>query len=301
MASGFPHSLRQRGFTGVLRQSEPLHRHTSLGVGGPAALYAEPFSLEDVALLIGYLADEGLPWVVLGGGTNMVFVNGGYGGCVVRLGKSFAAVTREGERTLAAGAAADLPGLLSRSAREGLSGLECLAGIPGTVGGALSMNAGTRIGEIGDVVREAQLHDGRKARWVPRKDLGLGYRKSEIPEGEIILGTRLDLTPASPEDVRARIRELVRNRRKSQPAGVKSAGCWFRNPEGDSAGRLIDAAGMKGRKRGGAHVSEVHANFFINTGGATAADFIGLAREVRDAVREQFGVLLQEEVKIIHG
>ena len=293
--------IRERGFEGELKEGEPLHRHLSLRVGGPTALFAVADSVKDIVILLDCLEEEGVPWVVMGGGTNLVFSNGGYRGCVVRLGGEFTRLQREGDQTLAAGAAVSLAAVVNSSAEKGLSGMECLTGIPGTVGGAVFMNAGTTSGEIADVIDEVLLLTGRESRWVPGSELGFSYRSSDIPEGDIILAVRFRLTPSTREKVRSRMKALSLRRKETQPAGIPSAGCWFRNPEGDSAGRLIDEAGMKGERCGGAQVSEVHANFLVNVGGATASDFLTLARKVKETVHRQSGVMLQEEVRVIDG
>jgi len=293
--------IRDRGFQGELKLAEPLCRHLSLKTGGPAALFAEPDTLEDVTVLLACLEEESVPWVILGGGTNTVFTNGGYRGCVVRLGRQFTGLQVEEDSILLSGAALALASVVESAAQRGLSGMESLAGIPGTIGGAVFMNAGTRNGNIADVIREVRLFDGKASRWEPSERLGFSYRSSRIPEGNIILDARLQLTPSSSKEVRSRMKVWIEQRKKTQPSGLPSAGCWFRNPAGDSAGRLIDEAGMKGESFGRAQVSEVHANFLVNLGGASTSDFLGLARKVRKRVHERFGVMLQEEVTIIDG
>jgi UDP-N-acetylmuramate dehydrogenase len=239
--------------------------------------------------------------VVLGGGTNTLFANGGFAGCVVKLGDGFSKMQLEKETVLFAGASVQLQTLVTRTGEEGLSGLECIAGIPGTVGGAVRMNAGSGSGDISGVIEEAQVYSGGRIQWLKNRELGFAYRHSEIHEGDVILGTRFRLTRSAPETVQENISERIAGRRRSQPLGVPSAGCWFRNPEGDSAGRLIDEAGMKGARMGGAIVSEVHANFLVNKGGATANDFLSLAHQIRESVGLRFGVWLEEEVRVIDG
>jgi UDP-N-acetylmuramate dehydrogenase len=176
-----------------------------------------------------------------------------------------------------------------------------MAGIPGTIGGAVVMNAGTREGEISDSILEVRLFDGKTIQWVPAEKLGLAYRSTSLPMDHVILEARFGLTASTEEAVRSKIRVLKARRDGRQPGGLPSAGCWFKNPEGDSAGRLIDLAGMKGQRIGNAQVSEVHANFFVNLGGASTSDFLTLAHIVREAVHERFGVVLEEEVRIING
>ena len=163
------------------------------------------------------------------------------------------------------------------------------------------MNVGTASGEIADTLLSADLLKGSGESRVGREEMGFSYRSSLLREGDIILGARFHLRASTPGIVRERIQEQIRRRKKSQPLRVPSAGCWFRNPEGDSAGRLIDEAGMKGVRCGGAQVSRVHANFLVNTGGATARDFLALADRVRKVVLERFGIILEEEVRVVHG
>ena len=293
--------LREKGFAGGILEKEPLARHCSLRVGGEADLMAVPEDLEDLRLVTALLAEEGEPWMVLGGGTNVLFSNGGFAGCVIRMGKGFAQIRTEGDAGIFAGSSALLSSLVAFAGKRGLEGLECLSGIPGTVGGGVRMNAGTASGEIADTLRSADLLKGSGESRVGREEMGFSYRSSLLREGDIILGARFHLRASTPGIVRERIQEQIRRRKKSQPLRVPSAGCWFRNPEGDSAGRLIDEAGMKGVRCGGAQVSRVHANFLVNTGGATARDFLALADRVRKVVLERFGIILEEEVRVVHG
>jgi len=293
--------LSEKGFRGQLREDEPLNRHCSLKVGGPAEILAIPEDVEDLGVVTATLEKEGLPWIVLGGGTNILFANGVYPGCVILMGKGFSSIRLEKEKVLFAGASVPLLSLVARTGEEGLSGLECLSGIPGTVGGAVRMNAGTGSGEISHTLEETQIFADGTIRWVKRSELDFAYRCSGIREGEVVLGARFRLASSSSGAVREKIRKQALARRKSQPLGVPSAGCWFRNPEGDSAGRLIDKAGMKGATWGGARVSGVHANFLVNSGEATARDFLDLAEKVRQSVFEKFGIRLEEEVRVIHG
>jgi len=256
---------------------------TTLRVGGEAEVWT---CEADVHVRDATRAD----FRVLGGGSNLLVGDGGVPERVVRLGRGYA-----GTRVLDAtgdawlGAAAPLPGLVRRARQLGLSGLEGVLGIPAQLGGAIAMNAGTRFGEIGDTLREVDLMlDGRVER-VPAADLGLGYRRSALPPGAVILRARLRLTPSTPERV-ARAEEAVDAARRGQPK-ARSAGCAFKNPPGDAAGRLIDAAGLKGLRVGGAMIAHEHANFVVNLGHATAADVALLLERVRTAV----GVALEVE------
>jgi len=289
------------GFKGEVRTGEPLSGHCSLKVGGPALLLAVARDLEDLRIAIPFFEGEGMPWLVLGGGTNTLFANGGFGGCVLKLGSGFSMIHFDEDAAVLAGASAPLQALVTQAGDEGLAGLECLAGIPGTVGGAVRMNAGTGPGEISGVIEKVQIYSDGRVSWREKGKMGFAYRCSGIGRQEVVLAARFRLLRSSPEAVRRAIREHAARRRETQPLGVPSAGCWFRNPGGDSAGRLIDRAGLKGTRSGGASVSKVHANFLVNEGGATAQDFLSLARQVRDSVGSQFGVWLEEEVQVIHG
>lgn len=291
----------REGFRGELREEEPLIHHVSMRTGGPAALFAVPDNVQDIITLLNCLEEEGIPWILLGGGTNTVFANGGYRGCVLHLGKGFAYIQNEENFILKTGAAVSLPEVVKRTAEDSLSGMECLLGIPGTVGGAVFMNAGTRDGEIADTIHEIQIFNGKDASWIPRDQIAFSYRSSSIPEGHIILGARFKLKPSARKEIRSKMKEQAEQRLRTQPSGVHSAGCWFRNPKGESAGRLIEEVGMKGERFGRAQVSESHANFIVNLGGAQTSDFINLAEKVRDAVYNRFGIVLQEEVRIIDG
>jgi UDP-N-acetylmuramate dehydrogenase len=293
--------LLERGFAGDLTEGEQLHRHCSLKVGGPAALFAVAKNIEDLEILLRSLEEMDVPWFLLGGGTNVLFANGGYAGCVAALGAMFSEIRREENTVLFTGASAALPEVVARTGDLGLTGLECLAGIPGSVGGAVRMNAGNRNGEISQMLEEVHVFKGKRARWVKKVALGFDYRSSGIQEGEIILAARFRLARSSPSAVHSKIREQIQKKRESQPLDVPSAGCWFRNPEGDSAGRLIDEAGMKGISCGGAVVSRIHANFLVNAGGATSEDFLALAKKVKESVLERIGIRLEEEVRVIHG
>ncbi|HEX9020799.1 MAG TPA: UDP-N-acetylmuramate dehydrogenase, partial [Nitrospirota bacterium] len=240
-------------------------------------------------------------------GTNLLVRDGGFRGVLISLqrmnaieiereyrsvGGIFAAVKAQG------GAA--LPGLTLFVAEQGLSGLEFAAGIPGTVGGAVCMNAGTAAGEIGDMIDSVTLispDGGVVARG--REEMGFGYRTSNVPDGHVILDARMILRRDDPEKIKARMKNLLDKRKEHQPFGMPSAGSVFKNPPGESAGRLIEAAGLKGRAIGGARVSEKHANFIVNTGKATAADVLGLMEIVRQTVLDVRGVRLEPEIKII--
>ncbi len=290
--------LADRGFSGKATEREPMARHCSLKVGGPAGLFVVPRDIGELNLLVDVLESGGVSWRVLGGGTNVLFANGGFSGCVIRLGEGFADIQVNDRGILEAGAASTTAAMLAECIRTGMSGLEFIAGIPGTAGGAVRMNAGTGTEDIAGVIVELKvLADGR-ASWVRGDEMEFSYRDLALRTGTIILGARFRMNEDTPEAVRSRIDEQRKMRSRTQPTGESSAGCWFRNPEGDSAGRLIDSAGLKGQVVGGAMVSEVHANFLINTGGAKAQDFLRLAGDVRETVNKAFGVILEDEVHV---
>jgi UDP-N-acetylmuramate dehydrogenase len=294
-------------FNGEIRRNEPMSGHTSFAIGGPADIFACPADRDDLRLLLKAVKTRKQPFFILGGGTNLLVRDGGFRGVVISLqhmnsikiereyraiGGSFAVVYAE--------AGASLAKLLSFSAEQGLTGLEFAAGIPGSVGGAVSMNAGTAIGEMGDVVESVCLMspDGdlitRHA-----AELGFGYRTTAIPEGNLLLEVRVILRRDNAEKIRSRIKELLHTRKQRQPVGFPSAGSIFKNPQAEAAGRLIEKAGLKGRKIGGAQVSEKHANFIVNTGKASAADVLSLIAIIQENVLEVTGVRLEPEIKII--
>lgn len=256
---------------------------TTLGVGGEAELW-------EVRHLADLREATSEPYRILGGGSNLLVADSGVPERVIKLGSPYNDIGTFGENTDAwLGAATPLPGLVRRAAAAGFSGLEGLLGIPAVLGGALVMNAGTRFGELSDTFLEAEVFvDGALERLGP-SDLGLAYRHSELPIGAIVTRVRLGLTPSTPERVRAEL-EKVDAARRGQPK-VKSAGCAFKNPAGESAGRLIDEAGLKGLQVGRAMISPEHGNFIVNLGGASAADVTRLL----ELVRSRVGIPLESE------
>lgn len=265
---------------------------TSMRCGGTIEHLIEVESPQELAALVSGLET----FLVLGAGTNTIFSDEPVSLPVLRLGKAFSRIRRAGDQ-IHAGAAAALAPLLAFTREQGLSGLEDLAGIPGTVGGAIRMNAGTGGWGIMDAVSAIELVDGSGARTLSRADIAYGYRHTDLPDGAVVTAATFRLRPEPAEAIAQRISANL-ERRKSQPKGA-SSGCIFKNPSGQSAGMLIDQAGLKGRRVGGACVSEQHANFIINTGGATTADIKGLMELIRRTVQAQCGIDLEEEVRII--
>ncbi len=284
---------------GILREEEPMARHTTWRVGGPAQRFYEPADSADLAALLQTLpADEPLFW--LGMGSNLLVRDGGIRGTVIHTTNRLAVLDRlDGDR-IRVGAGVPCAKVARFCARERLTGAEFLAGIPGTMGGALKMNAGAFGGETWPLVAEVESveRSGVCHRRTPA-DYRIGYRCVRGPEGEWFTTAILQLRSGDTEQGQQRIRQLLQRRAATQPTGQANAGSVFRNPPGDYAARLIEAAGLKGACVGGACVSPKHANFIINTGGATAADIEALIEQVAATVLERHGVALQREVHIV--
>ncbi|MGI5989818.1 MAG: UDP-N-acetylmuramate dehydrogenase [Lachnospiraceae bacterium] len=291
--------------SGHVREQEMMSRYTTFKVGGPADFLCLPVSEEQIVRLIGILKKAGEPYLIIGSGSNLLVRDGGIRGAVIRLGSDFAQITEEKEEngsvTLAAQAGAKLSAVGARAADLSLGGFEFACGIPGSVGGAVRMNAGAYGGEIRDVLKSAKIlmPDGRVL-ICTADDLQLTYRHSVLDEnGGIVLSAEFCLQKGDEKQIRARMQELADKRREKQPLEYPSAGSTFKRPEGYFAGKLIMDAGLKGFSIGGAQVSEKHAGFVINTGGAKASDIEELIRQVRQRVFEQSGVWLEPEVKIV--
>jgi UDP-N-acetylmuramate dehydrogenase len=292
---------------GRYSENAPLERITWFRVGGPAEIMFRPADAEDLAtFLAGRPAD--VPVTVIGVGSNLLVRDGGVPGVVIRLGAAFAAIraSREADRALvAAGAAALDLNVALAAAEAGIAGLEFLSGIPGTIGGALRMNGGAFGSDMAAVVRSAEALDGEGRRHVlDPAALGFAYRHSSVPEDFIFLGATLEGRPGERAAITARMAEIRDERAASQPLRARTGGSTFTNPgdpraQGRRAWELIDAAGCRGLRRGGAAVSEKHCNFLINTGTASAADLEALGEEVRRRVYETSGVLLEWEIRRI--
>lgn len=289
---------------GRVRFDVPLDGLTSYGLGGPAAAVVEPNSVEDLVRIMDFIETHALPVFVLGGGSNVLFRDGGFPGVVVRLGVGFADIAVVGESgddvLVEAGASAPLAQLLALTRREGLSGLEFMAGIPGWVGGALAMNAGAHGGTILDPLNALTILDASgEVAELGRNQIRHEYRRLVLPEGAVILKARFSLRRSTPDAVDERVKANLARRSATQPKGVRSAGCVFRNPPGQAAGRLIDEAGLKGRSVGGAWVAREHANFIVHEGAARAAEIIELMDIIRSEVKTRFQVDLEPEIKIV--
>lgn len=284
-------------YQGAFSSSVPLSRLTTWKTGGPADWLAKPASLKDLCALMQAVYIHELPWFVLGYGSNVLFSDAGFRGVVIVLGDGFEDI-QISENNIVAGARAALKAVANTAADHALTGLECLAGIPGTVGGAARMNAGAHGVCILDFCREVRgvTHRGEITKIT---DIRPGYRSGGFPDDVIITELILKLTPGDPDQIHQRMSQYLEQRRSAQPLSEASAGCTFKNPSGDGAGRLIDRLGLKGFQNGRAVVSEKHANFIINSGGATASEIIELIKHVRSRVMSEYGVQLELEVQIV--
>ena len=280
-------------------ENEPMSRHTTFRVGGPADVLFLPESEEQLLQALSIAREAGVPCFVIGNGSNLVVKDGGIRGLVIALGEGMAAIARAGE-TLTAWAGASLARVSAYAQASGLSGLEFASGIPGTLGGGCAMNAGAYGGQLSDVLVDARVLLDGVVRTLTVEEMQMGYRTSlPLRRGGIVISARFALTPDDPEAIAARMRELNARRRDKQPLNYPSAGSTFKRPEGYFAGALIEQAGLKGKRVGGAQVSEKHAGFIVNTGGATAADILTLIGTVQDEVADRFGVRLETEVRIL--
>lgn len=292
------------GLEGKVEENVGLARFTTYRLGGPARLYVEPHDEKDVVRFAEILGetDDRPDILVLGRGSNLVISDEGWPGIVIRLGPRFSSVEglREGTGVRAGGATA-MPLLANWGARRGLSGLEFAIAIPGSVGGAIRMNAGAHGSEVADRLHSVHVFDIGEgtARELTAADLDYSYRSSSLTDPQVVLTAAFHLVPAEPAVVKARIEAYRKHRAETQPGAVQNAGSVFRNPPGDHAGRLVEATGLKGLRVGGASVSELHANFFIAEDGATAQDVYELVAAVIARVEAAHGIRLEPEVRFV--
>ena len=292
--------LRAAAPDAVLLENEPMKNHTTFRIGGPADAVFFPTDAEQVRRALGEAAALGVPAFVMGNGSNLLVRDGGVRGLVVILGEGMSDIARRGN-TLTAQAGCPLSRLSKRAQAEGLAGLAFAAGIPGSVGGAVAMNAGAYGGEIGQTLSRALTlaRDGSMA-WMSRDELSLAYRDSAVLRRNlIVLEAEFALAEGDPAAILEEMNEYNRRRREKQPLNMPSAGSTFKRPLGYYAGALIEAAGLKGASVGGAQVSEKHAGFIVNTGSATARDVLSLIRYVQEKVYENSGVNLETEIRTI--
>lgn len=281
-------------------KDEPMSRHTTFRVGGPADFFVTPTEEEEVRAVVNLLKKENIPYYVIGNGSNLLVGDGGYRGAVIQICKNMNKIRVKGDMVYAQAGA-----LLSKTAAQALehalTGMEFASGIPGTLGGAVMMNAGAYGGEMKHILYNAlALTKDGEFRVVPADQMELGYRSSVFAKnGDIVLSAQLKLQPGDPEKIRAYMEELKEKRVTKQPLEYPSAGSTFKRPEGYFAGKLIEDTGLRGFRVGGAQVSEKHCGFVINRENATAADIVSLMEQVADRVEAKFGVRLEPEVRRI--
>jgi UDP-N-acetylmuramate dehydrogenase len=275
---------------------EPLAPKTSMRIGGPAAAYAVVSDVPSLVALLAWCTRENVAWTILGLGSNVLVSDAGFAGVVVRLAGEFTRISVAGT-TIRAGGAAPIVAVCREAARAGLAGAEALVGVPGTVGGAVRMNAGTKV-EIGDLVRRVEVvvaGEEVQTYTLPR----FAYRSSTLDRRAVVCAAELELQAGDTRGVQAELLRHIERRNATQPLELPNSGSIFRNPAGDYAARLIESAGCKGLRVGGAQVSEKHANFIVNRGGATCADVMALIEEVRKTVRREQNVDLELEVQLL--
>jgi UDP-N-acetylmuramate dehydrogenase len=294
--------LRAAGATGDLLPGSSLAELTTLRVGGPARVLVTAEQDGDLAAVGAVCTARGLPWLVVGRGSNLLVADDGWPGVAITLGRGYRGVEIDGTRARL-GAAEPLPTVAMQLADAGLGGAAWAAGVPGTVGGAIRMNAGAHGAEVADHLVEVELvrlRSGTRETW-PAAACGLSYRASDLPDDAVVVAATWELDPADRDTVRAEIREVRDWRRDHQPIREPNCGSVFANPPGDSAGRLIEDVGAKGLRIGGAQISEMHANFIVTRPGARAADVVALIAEVQDRVEATHGVRLRAEVVVVGG
>jgi len=285
------------GVRGVVKFNEPLQKYTSFRIGGPADVWVEPVDVDDVCRVVKQAHGAKVSLFVLGG-TNLLVRDGGIRGIVMSLAK-MRTIRQESDHVLYAEGGAGMPTLIGHAVRRGLSGLEWGAGIPGTVAGCVVMNAGTRLGEMKESVKAIRLVTAKgKVVDLNASDIKFGYRHAQLPRG-IVVGVWLQLKQGVGKEIEKTVKEYLQYRKDTQPLSLPSAGCVFRNPPKDSAGHLVELAGLKGARVGDAQISDKHANFLVNLGHARAKDVLKLIKRVRQEVRKKTGVLLDLELKVI--
>ncbi len=284
---------------GEVRFKEPLSFHTSLRIGGPADIFVVPQDVEDIRLALSFADREQLPVDVVGGGNNLLVSDRGVRGVVLKLEGCLGRAEFNGEEAVA-GAGVSLSALIREAAALNLGGIEALVGVPATIGGAVAMNAGTQDGAIGDFISAVYfLHaDGTMGEFKPGAG-SFSYRMFNAPPGSVLIGARLQLHRRPMADIQKDIKQRLKQKKATQPLALASAGCVWKNPPGDAAGRLVEKVGLKGKRLNGAEISAKHANFIVNRGGASAADIRALMDMARERVQSQFGITLEPEIRMM--
>ncbi|MEJ5305565.1 MAG: UDP-N-acetylmuramate dehydrogenase [Ignavibacteria bacterium] len=284
-------------FKGNISISEPLSRFTTFRIGGPADYYLEPKDRDDLLKLIKYLKEINYPYIIIGNGSNILISDDGIRGAAINLEFGFTKIEVMKNKVFAE-AGIRLSKLVDVCIEHSLVGIENLAGIPGTLGGAILMNAGAYGGEISDYIKVVEILDGTEIKFLKKEECGFSYRKSNL-EGKIILSAEFELPFGDKTKAKERRKELLLKRNQSQPVELPNAGSIFKNPSGDYAARLIEQAGLKGLTIGGAKVSEKHANFIVNFNNASANDVLELMKIIQQTVFQKFGIMLEPEIKMI--
>jgi UDP-N-acetylmuramate dehydrogenase len=282
-----------------IEEGVELSRFTTLGAGGPAKAFARPESIEELDGALAWAREQQLPVATVGLGSNLLVADEGFDGLVLKLGGELAEAHVEGTQLLAGGGAANAV-CLHRVRAAGLGGFEFACAIPGTVGGSVWMNAGAYGSDWAAILDRALVVDEQGARWLSPEELGLSYRHSELRHGQVVAGAEFRLAPLPEEQIKANVARLQALRKAAQPTNKRTFGSVFKNPEHElSAGRMLEACGLKGHRIGGAQISSRHANFIENAGGAQAVDAVALMAEARRRALEQFGVELVHEVEFL--
>jgi UDP-N-acetylmuramate dehydrogenase len=277
----------------------PLSRFTTLGTGGPARAFARPCTLDELADALRFARDRGLPVATIGLGSNLLVADDGFDGLVLKLGGELAQAEIDGERLVAGGGATNAV-CLHRARAASLGGFEFACAIPGTAGGGLWMNAGAYGGDWGGIVERVLVVDAAGQRWRTPAELGLRYRHSDLRHGEVVARVEFRLTPRPVEEIKALVAEMQAQRKAAQPTNKRTYGSVFKNPQHElTAGRMLEACGLKGYRIGGAQISPRHANFIENADGARSSDALALMAEARRRAWERFGVELEHEVEFL--
>jgi UDP-N-acetylmuramate dehydrogenase len=287
-----------------LKENVGLYKLTTIGTGGPARWLGKPETVHELVDMLAWAEEEELPVAVIGLGSNLLVADEGFPGLALKLAGTLTYVkagdVAQGERTMTAGGGAALAVCLHRARAAGLGGLEFACAIPGTVGGAIWMNAGAYRGELSAILRRAIVATAKGTKWQTPAELGLRYRHSDLRHGQVVAAAELELEPRSVEEIRRIVSELQEQRKQAQPTNRRTFGSVFKNPAHDlSAGRMLDACGLRGHRIGGAQISPKHANFIENVGGARTVDALALIAEARRRASEQFGVVLEAEVQLL--
>lgn len=283
-------------FRGEMRLNEPLAKYTSFRIGGPADYYLEPVNRDDVVNLIRYIQREQVPFFIIGNGSNVLISDEGYRGAVINLEAKVNRLEIQGDM-VSAEAGVRTPRFVDFCIQRGFAGLEMLVGIPGTIGGAVIMNAGAHGGQISDYLVEVEIFREGQVMRVKKEEGGFTYRRSGFTR-DVVLSATFRLPNGDKEELMRRRRQFLVQRGKTQPLNFPNSGSMFKNPPGTYAAKLIEEAGLKGLRKGDAQISELHANFFVNLGRAKAVDVLELMKIARRTVREKFNISLEPEVKL---